>query len=191
MMREDDPQRRADTRKYLQAMRNNFPGMLRPMSIREKRHVFKSEGWRPPLGGFADLRMASMDAEQADTAIRTVIGKIMRALHFKHTGGIVAAGDDLVVLHWFSNAYAFHLEDEEYTMFRSLPGRPPILRAGRDLSDQFGYRYAVGETRDISAFLIKFRMSLLAVGIVVQTPDLLLLKSSPEVDLPVSGRSGS
>ena len=55
--REYDPRRRAEFQKYLQAMRNNFPGLLRPLSTREKRDLFKAEGMERPPGGFASLNL--------------------------------------------------------------------------------------------------------------------------------------
>jgi hypothetical protein len=171
--REDDPQRRSDFQKYLLAMRNNFPGLLRPLSTREKRQFFKSENLAKPAAGIAGLHMAGTSAEAAERTIDTVVQKVLRALHYKHTGKIAPIGDQIVFMRWFTNAYVHQLEHESYAPFLSLPARPPMVRNGRDLSDQFSYRYGVDDDRDVSAFFLRFRLSLIAIGLVVQSSDLI------------------
>ena len=114
-----------------------------------------------------------MDADETEETFDLVLPKIFRALHFKHTGKIAPIGEQIVTYRWFTNAYVHMLESEEFAPFLSLPSIPPIRRNGRNLADQFGYRYAVDDTRDVSAFLVRFRLSMIAVGIVVQSADLL------------------
>ena len=61
--KEDDPQRRVDMQKYVQSMRNNFPDLIKPLTTREKRQLFKHEGMVAPSEGFASLLMAGTEAE--------------------------------------------------------------------------------------------------------------------------------
>lgn len=169
--REDDPQRRSDFRKYIDAMKNNFPGVLTVLTANQKRQFLKSEQMRlAPGAALADLNMAGIRASDGDRAFGTVLRKILRALHWKHTGLIAPADDRMIVLQWYTNAY-FHIlqESGELDVLSKLPARPPIQRAKRDLSDQFVYRYGVNDTKEVSAFLLMFRQSVIVTGFVLQT----------------------
>jgi hypothetical protein len=181
---EENPQRRADFQKYLQAMANNFPGLLRPLSTREKRQLFKEEGFSRPPGGFADLPIAGMLAHDAEQAFDLAFPKMLRALHFKHTGNIAPEGKDIVTYRWFTNAYVQILESEQFAPFKCLPAVPPMKRNGHDLSDQFGYRYGTDQNGMVSAFLMRFRMSMIVVGLVVQSNDLLPKERADDSSAP-------
>jgi hypothetical protein len=96
--REDDPQRVADFLKYADAMRNNFPNLLRILSTREKRNHFQVEGISRPDGvAFADLRMVGIDDDLATTAVEAVLRKLLRAFYYKHTGTILLKNADVAV----------------------------------------------------------------------------------------------
>ncbi|WP_319796563.1 hypothetical protein [Nitrobacter sp.] len=169
--REDDPQRRLDFQKYVRAMNNNFPAVLKILTANQKRQFFKSERMRLPSGtALADLHMAGIRASDANRAFGRVLRKIIRALHWKHTGQIAPIDDRMIALQWYTNAYLHILEEEGgWDIFIQLPSQPQIKRTGHDLSDQFSYRYGVNEARDVSAFLLAFRHSVIATGLVWQT----------------------
>jgi hypothetical protein len=125
--REDDPQRVADFRKYVDAMGNNFPNLLRILSTREKRNHFKVEGISKPDGvAFADLRMIGIGDDLATTAVETVLRKLLRAFYYKHTGTILPKDADVAV-RWVPNAYFHTLAEPEFAwVFKALPhGKTP------------------------------------------------------------------
>jgi hypothetical protein len=171
--REDDPQRIADFLKYADAMRNNFPNLLRILSTREKRNHFQVEGIRKPDGAaFADLRMIGIGDGLATTAVETVLRKLLRALHYKHTGTILPKNAD-VALRWLSNAYFHTLDDPEFARLFEKLHRPPIRRGQRDLSDQFSYLYGINPATGISGCVMLFRHSIFAIGAVSLAPGVL------------------
>jgi hypothetical protein len=172
--REDDPVRTQEFRKYLTGMRNNFPGLLKPLSTNEKRRFFKSEGVsRPPGVALIDIHAAGIQAAAAEELFDMAMNKLLRALHWKHTGNIVRWGEGVKAT-WYSNAYfdVFYQSDEA-TFYTNLPDRPLITRHNRDLSDQFVYRYGKDDAGELSAFLIGFRNSFIVTGIVAQSDEVL------------------
>ncbi|WP_338309272.1 hypothetical protein [Bradyrhizobium sp. TM233] len=170
----DDPIRRRELQKYLTGMRNNFQGLLKPFTANEKRKFLKSEGiHRPPGAALVDMHVAGIEAKAAEELFSTTMTKLLKALHWKHTGNIVR-NDDGVKADWYTNAYfdVFRSSDEAQ-FYMGLPARPPIVRNRRDLSDQFAYRYGKDDGGELSAYLLIFRRSLIVTGIVVQSDELL------------------
>ena len=163
---EDDPQRRFDFEKYVKAMGNNFPNLLRILSTNEKRHFFKLEGLRKPYGSaYASLPMVGVADQLANTSIESVLKKIFRALHFKHSDEILPIDGEITV-RWMINAYLHSRGDEFAKLAAVLSQRPEIKRGRRDLSDQFSYYYGIEPNSKVTAYLLSFRNSLLAMGIV-------------------------
>jgi len=155
-------------------MWNNFPGLLKPFSANEKRRFLKSEGiTRSPGVALADIHVAGIQANAVEELLEIAISKLLRALHWKHTGNIVRWGEGVKVS-WYTNAYFnVFLQSDEATFYTALPTCPPIVRNRQDLSDQFAYRYGKDEVGEICAFLIAFRNSFIVTGIVAQSHDLL------------------
>jgi hypothetical protein len=172
--REDDPRRQQEFRKFLVAMRNNFPGLLKPLSTNDKRRFFKSEGiTRPPGLALVDIHAAGIEADAAVELFDIAMNKILRALHWKHTGNIVRWGEGVKAT-WYTNAYfEVFYESEDAAFYTNLPARPLITRNTRDLSDQFVYRYGKDDAGELSAFLIGFRNSFIITGIVAQSDEVL------------------
>jgi hypothetical protein len=172
--REDDPVRRQEFRKFLVGMRNNFPGLLTPLSANAKRRFFKTAGIERARGqALVDIHAVGIDATSADELFETVIEKLLRALHWKHTGNIVrdAMG---IKFAWYTNAYCSVFEsDDDASFYRALPAAPSIGRNGKDLSEQFFYRFGRDKTGELSAFLIAFRDSIIVTGVVAQSDELL------------------
>lgn len=170
----DDPVRRREFQKYLVGMGNNFPGLLKPFSANEKRKFLKSEGIkRPPGAALVNMHMAGIQAEAAEDLFATTMIKLLKALHWKHTGNIVRC-DEGIKADWYTNAYfdVFRHSDEA-EFYMELPACPPIVRSRRDLSEQFAYRYGKDEGGELSAYLIIFRRSFIVTGIVAQSDELL------------------
>lgn len=155
-------------------MGNNFPGLLKPFSANEKRKFLKSEGIkRPPGAALVDMHVAGIQGEAAEELFDITMSKLLKALHWKHTGNIVRC-DEGVKADWYTNAY-FDLfrRSDEAEFYTGLPACPPIVRSRRDLSDQFVYRYGKDTSGELSAFLIVFRRSFIVTGIVAQSDEVL------------------
>jgi hypothetical protein len=172
--REDDPVRRKEFQKYLVGMRNNFPGLIKPLSANEKRRFLKSEGIaRSPGVALADIHAAGIEAEAAIEVFELAINKLLRALHWKHTGNIVRWPEGVKAT-WYTNAYFKNFSESDVaTFYTGLPACPPITRNRRDLSDQFAYRYGKDDAGELCAFLIAFRNSFIVTGIVAQSDEIL------------------
>jgi hypothetical protein len=144
---------------------------LRLLSTREKRNHFWVEGISKPDGvAFADLPMVGIRDDLATTAVETVLRKLLRAFYYKHIGTILPKEAD-VAARWVPNAYFHTLAEPEFArLFETLPHKPPIRRGRHDISDQFSYRYGFDPTTGVSAYLMIFRRSIVALGAISLVP---------------------
>jgi hypothetical protein len=165
-------QRDLDFAKSAKAMKNNFPELLRVLAPAEKRGFVKSRGIYRPIGRAfpLDLPMVAIDPDIAGNAVDMVFRKIMCALHYKHTQQILPAAGE-VTLKWATNVGLRELLSGEVEAFiGGLAGKPTLSRNGKDLSDQFDYRYSVADDLSASGYFIKFRQSLFGAGVVLSKP---------------------
>ncbi len=164
----------AEFDKFARAMQNNFPGFLHALSANEKRRFLRSQGLTRPLGmALSEMYAAGVNAPDARQLFETCIRKLLCALHWKHTGHIVRNHDGVVAT-WILNAYfSEFIKTDEARLYETLPACPPIVRNGRNLSDQFAYRYGVDEDKTTSVFFIAFRNAILVQGFVSQSVETL------------------
>jgi hypothetical protein len=168
----NNEQREVDFAKYAKAMQNNFPELLRVLRPDEKQGFVKSRGVFVPVGRAfpVTLPMVAIDPKIAGAAVDGVFRKLMAALHYKHTDKIVPA-EAAITVKWATNAGLPELLTEEVKAFiAGLTEEPTLVRNGKDLSDQFDYRYKVAEDGSASAYFIKFRQSLFGAGVVLSKP---------------------
>jgi hypothetical protein len=169
---QQDGQREVDFAKYAKAMRNNFPDLLRVLRPNEKQGFVKSRGVFVPVGRAFPLQlsMVTIDPKIAGAAVDGVFRKLMCALHYKHTGNILPVDAEITVK-WATNAgLPEFLTDEVKAFIAGLTEKPTLVRNGKDLSDQFDYRYKVADDLSASAYFIKFRQSLFAAGVIMSKP---------------------
>ena len=169
---QQNDQRELDFAKYAKAMRNNFPDLLRTLGPGEKQGFVKSRGVFVPVGRAfpVQLPMVAIDPKIAGAAVDTVFRKLMCALHYKHTGEILPADAEITVK-WTTNAALPDFMTEEMKTFvAGLTNEPRLTRNGKDLADQFDYRYQVADDLSASAYFVKFRQSLYGVGVVLSKP---------------------
>jgi hypothetical protein len=161
----DSEIRQSDFRKYVEAMGNNFPRLIRPMtSIQKRAFLRENRIERPSNSILSDLKMVEAGDHLASAAIDGVLKKLFLALHYKHAGTI-APEDAEVSLLWVTNALA--RDPPGLTDFvKALNQRAVVKRGRRDLSDQFNYRFGVDMAENFSAYSVVFRDSLGAVGTV-------------------------
>jgi hypothetical protein len=162
----------ADFFKYAKSVGNNFPNLLRFLSTNETRRFFKEEGLKKAPGtAFSELGIAEINSSVSEEILGSVLRKILKALHYKHTGNIVPTTGEISV-QWFTNAN-MHLLRKEHSEFRDiLPLVPEIIRNGKSLSKQFGYRVGHNPLEGVSAYVVGFRQSIVAFGAVIEKPSL-------------------
>ncbi|CUT11569.1 hypothetical protein BF49_2649 [Bradyrhizobium sp.] len=170
---EHNASREVDFAKFAKAMKNNFPGLLRVLGPDEKGGFIKSRGLWVPVGRAFPLQlpMVAIDPQIAGTAVDAVFRKLVCALHYKHTGNILPA-DATITIKWTTNAGLPEFMTEEMNAFvAGLTEKPAIIRNGKDLFDQFDYRYRTADDRSASAYFIKFRQSIFGAGVALSKPD--------------------
>jgi hypothetical protein len=166
-------QREIDFAKYAEAMKNNFPGLLRVLGPDEKQGFVKSRGIYVPVGKAFPLKlpMVAIDPQIAGDAIDAAFRKLVCALHYMHTGNILPASAEITVK-WTTNAgLPDFMTDDMKAFVAGLKGVPSLVRNGKDLSDQFDYRYGVAEDLSGSAYFLKFRQAIFGAGIVRALPE--------------------
>jgi hypothetical protein len=153
-------------------MGNNFPDLLRFLSTNETKRFFKEEGLKKAPGtAFSDLGMAEINSSVSEEILGSVLRKILKALHYKHTGNIVPATGEIAV-QWFTNANMHLLQDAHREFRDMLPLMPEITRNGKNLSKQFGYRVGLNPSEGVSGYVVGFRQSIIAFGAVIEKPSL-------------------
>lgn len=195
---EQNAQRELDFAKFAKAMKNNFPGLLRVLGPDEKNGFIKSRGLWVPVGRAFPLQlpMVAIDQQIAGAAIDAVFRKLMCALHYKHTGNILPA-DTTTTVKWCTNAGLPEFMTEEMKALVAGLTEKPLVRSGKDLSDQFDYRYRTSEDGSASMYFVKFRQSIFGAGVVLSRPDQGMEVADaarveaidiPALDLQVAGR---
>lgn len=154
-------------------MKNNFPGLLRVLGPDEKNGFIKSRGLWVPVGRAfpQQLPMVAIDQQIADAAVDAAFRKLMCALHYKHTGNILPA-EGTITVKWCTNAaLSEFMTDGMKAFVAGLTEKPTQVRNGKDLSDQFDYRYRTSDDGGASMYFVKFRQSILGAGVVLSKPD--------------------
>lgn len=92
-----------------------------------------------------------------DEAVATLATKLSKAVYFSHSGKVFPT-DGGIMMSWFSNAS--RLENAGGTVLDALTGlaamSTPKTRNGKDLQDQFDYRYSQGEDHDLNVLQAVF-----------------------------------
>lgn len=178
---EQNAQREVDFAKFAKAMKNNFPGLLRVLGPDEKRGFIRSRGLWVPVGRAfpLELPMVAIDPRIAGAAVDAVFRKLMCALHYRHTGNILPA-DATITVKWCTNAgLPEFMTDEMKAFVAGLTGKPTLVRNGKDLSDQFDYRYRTSDDGSASMYFVKFRQSIFGAGVVLSRPDEVMEEADP------------
>jgi hypothetical protein len=153
-------------------MKNNFPGLLSVLGPDEKNGFIKSKGLWVPVGRAfpQQLPMVAIDQQIAGAAVDAVLRKLMCALHYKHTGNILPV-DGTITVKWCTNAALSEFMTDDMKAFEAdLTEQPTLVRNGKDLSDQFDYRYRTSDDGKSSMYFVKFRQSIFGVGVVRSEP---------------------
>lgn len=143
--------------RLLRAVNARFPALIQRMqgaSATEVRAWLRRANLSLPHGvSTADINMVNVPPE-VDGIVKAFGERLVRALHYKHTGRIVPS-TGTVRVSWYTNA---NLLDNTFPrqVFERLKQRPTLIRASENLTQQFNYSYEVSASGDLGAFLSAF-----------------------------------
>lgn len=135
------------------------PGALPSMELSaiEARAAARRLGLRPVLGQtYQKIGIVRVPLEM-EAAVSTLAAKLSKAVYFKQTGKVFPA-DGGIMMTWFTNAQ--RIQNGGVTALDALSSleslSTPKTRNGRDLQDQFDYRYSQGEGGELNVLRAVF-----------------------------------
>jgi hypothetical protein len=136
------------------------PGLLQQMlkmSAIESRKAARDLNIKPPPGLTYQQAGIVNVTDHMDDAVRTLAGKLSKAVYFMNTGNIFPA-TGAIQLHWFTNADLFRYgKSPVLDAFASINApTPKLTRNGKDLHDQFDYRFSLSENMDLAVLRAVF-----------------------------------
>jgi hypothetical protein len=146
--------------------------MFKPKSVMEARSLARRFGLkRGPGQTYQDVANIADIPEALHTAVKTLAAKLGKAVYFQETGNIFPA-DGGIQFVWFTNAQK--LEHGKIVVLEALASTAatsrPLRGNGKDLKDQFDYRYSVDEPGDLHLLQAVFGEVFGFVTIFSQTP---------------------
>lgn len=137
-----------------------FPGFIDGMFQRttaEARRLGRKVGLRRGPGEtYQELPVVKLPKE-ANQCVSVLAAKLTKAIYFKRTSAIFPA-DGGIMFQWFTNAQKMEhgrivlLDAISHFAAMSVPKR----RGGKDLSDQFDYKYSVSESGELHLLQVVF-----------------------------------
>lgn len=171
-----------------------FPGFIESMFQRsavEARRTARRLGLRPSPGEtYKDLPVVNLP-EETHKCVGVLAAKLTKAVFFKQTHTIFPT-DGGILFQWFTNAQKMEhgrivlLDALSHFAAMSVPKR----RNGKDLTDQFDYKYSVDEYGALHILQVVFGDVFGFVSIFSQVPGRLesmeerIKKAHPELDSP-------
>lgn len=150
--------------RLIKAFAESYPELARGMvmTANEARRSLKKLGLEKPSEiGYGELPLVKLPRE-IDAVVRRFGVKLVKALHYKHSGRIVP-GDAGILTYWHTNAQhmAGKFPDEVAEIFKGvvLP-----MRDSTPLHDQFSYRYAVSDDGSLGGYVVFFRRAFSITG---------------------------
>lgn len=158
----------------MRQVKRQFPGFIEGMfqrSTAEARRLGRKVGLRPGPGEtYQELPVVKLPKE-AHQCVSVLAAKLTKAIYFKQTRAIFPS-DGGIMFQWFTNAQKMEhgrivlLDAISHFAAMSVPKR----RGGKDLSDQFDYKYSVGESGELHMLQVVFGEVFGFVTIFSQTP---------------------
>jgi hypothetical protein len=152
--------------KAIHAVARNYPDVIEEMkpTVRQLRNADKKYSLKQDGQSYADIPAVSVSGPLVNSAIENFSRKLFCALFYKHTGSILGVEGGIAVK-WFSNVQVEH-DEIPRNLSTILNGYPKVERSKMNLDEQFFYRYAIPDSKEIAAFLAVFRRSFAIVGYV-------------------------
>jgi hypothetical protein len=166
LKKEHDPAHHAEWRNNLDAIRNNFPGLLESLRLsgREVRNFLKERKIERTAGSaLHDVPVLKINHPTIQQAVENCSGKLICALFYKHTGAVLPH-TGYVAFRWMTNVQVGIdriLDGADLSAFRYAP---LLKRAKTNLADQFSYRFVRAKDGPLHAFLCQFRSSFYVLG---------------------------
>lgn len=167
------------TGKLVKAFAEFFPEELvaAKLSAGARKRAARKQGIQAPPGmALGELKLLPISRSMG-AAVLQVGGKIVRALHYLHTGRIVPKTAALEV-NVVPNTRPLPFSDEELAGL--APGIPLVKWQRVELHDQFTYRYGTAPGGDLGAYVMLFRQSFSLVGLLSFQPGDLIGEAAGE-----------
>jgi len=137
-----------------------FPGFVKAMFVRtavQARKLARKTGLRPGPGEtYQELPIVRLPVE-AHRSVGVLAAKLTKALYFKQTSKIFPA-DGGIMFQWFTNAQK--MEHGRIVLLDALSHfaamSSPKRRGGKDLTDQFDYKYSVDVPGELHILQVVF-----------------------------------
>jgi len=141
-------------------VKRQFPGFIEGMlqrSTAEARRLGRRVGLRPGPGEtYQELPVVKLPNE-AHQCVSVLAAKLTKAIYFKQTRAIFPS-DGGIMFQWFTNAQKMEhgriVLLEAISLFAAMS--VPKRRGGKDLSDQFDYKYSIGESGELHMLQVVF-----------------------------------
>jgi len=137
------------------------------MSPIEARRSARELGLRPPLGTtYQELGIINVPERMHD-AVKAFARKLTKAIYWREKNRIFPS-DGQIIFNWFTNATVLKSGSiPTFEAFESFMGTSKkVVRAGKDLSGQFSYKYAVHSDGDLAVLQARIGKSFGFVSIV-------------------------
>ena len=163
---EESPDVKNETEKLIRAYVELHPQTAKNLNLttNQKRNWVKKTGFRLEQGeSYGELPIIKMPAEW-NRSIEIVSAKLIKALHYKHTGKIIPKNAGLKIKWWTNAQYMAGQFPKELI---ELVGEKVFLKNQKvDLSSQFSYSYQTSSDGNLAIYGAYFRFSFYVAGLV-------------------------
>lgn len=171
---ESDPAQLRKGAGLMKMVSKQFPGVLQEMFSRsavEARADARRLGIKPEPGQtYQEIGVINVP-EAMHSSVATLACKLTKAIYHMQTGAIFPT-DGGIMFQWFTNAQ--RIEHGRIVILEAVANilgtTAAIERSGKDLKDQFDYRYSVDQPGDLHLLQVVFGMVFGFVTIFSQTP---------------------
>ena len=144
----------------MRSVNNQHPGFLKEMfgmSAVEARKAARKLGVKPPKGMTYQKMGLARVPDRMDKAVQTIARKLTKALFYRETNTIFPL-DGEITFKWFTNADKFREGSIPVLEFAANFTAPAsnVTRSGKDLRNQFDYKYSLSVERDLAVLTALF-----------------------------------
>jgi hypothetical protein len=175
-----------DAESFLQirAFKERYPEVVHAMRIpaAQRRRYLRTSGFRSPTHETAaEVPLVNMPP-RITTALDRVSRKLVKALHYKHSGGRIVPAEAFLATRWWTNLQlktgAFPI-----ALLDMITGQVPLQRDSVSLLDQFSYRYGLSEDGIVGGYICRFRGAFTVAGLLCFDPTLITDNAKVQAEL--------
>ncbi len=146
---------------FIRGLLNNRPDLMPEVansSIQAKK-ILRELGIKKPEGTFAKDYPVALIPADVFNALNKFFKKLFCALYYKHTGRILQKHSPVAIVKSTNQIFE---DDDPFAWLHTLPlhNVPTIMRSGKQLVDQFDYRWAYNDEEDLFGVSFQLRYSL-------------------------------